>query len=76
MLSFFAVPAMELEYGKDYMFQQDNCSIHFSREMKKYFTENKISLLKWLAFSQDLNLVENVWKRAPDYLYSAKQYKN
>jgi len=45
MLSFFAVPAMELEYEKDYIFQQDNCLIHVSREMKKYFTENKISLL-------------------------------
>jgi len=76
MLSFFAVPAMKLEYGKDYIFQQDNCSIHVSSEMKKYFTENKISLLNWPACSPDQNMVGNVWKMASDHLYSAKQRRS
>ena len=26
-----------------------------------YYIENKLQLLKWLAFSPDLNPIQNVW---------------
>jgi len=73
LLASFAVPAIELEYKQDYIFQQDNCAIHVSRQMMTYFAESTISLLKWPARSPDLNLMENVWKMMSDHVYSGEQ---
>ena len=43
----------------DIIFQQDNDSKHTSRRVQKWFEEQKIKLLDWLAQSPDLSPIEH-----------------
>lgn len=72
----FAVPAIESKYNNDYIFQQDNCSIHTSAYMKEYFLKSNMTLLTWPANSPDLNLMETVWSMLSNVIYSSRQPKN
>lgn len=44
-----------------YIFQQDNASIHCSKQTKSWFAEQNVKYLNWPACSPDLNPIENVW---------------
>ena len=48
--------------GEEWIFQQDNATIHNTSITKKYFLEQKITLLDHPpACCPDLNLIENLW---------------
>lgn len=55
----------------EFMFQQDNASIHVSRKSKEWFSDKDIPLLDWPACSPDLNPIENLWG-----LLASKVYEN
>ena len=45
----------------DWIFQQDNPSIHVSHSTKAWFEANEVHLLDWPSCNLDLNPMDNVW---------------
>ncbi|GFV30185.1 transposable element Tcb1 transposase [Trichonephila clavipes] len=43
------------------IFQQDNARPHVARTLQRFFSNNLIELLPWLARSPDLSPIENMW---------------
>ena len=63
--------------GPDYIFQQDNASVHTSRLIQSYFNENNISILPWSARSLVFNIIENCWAELVHGVYAnGKQYQH
>ncbi|KAG2904581.1 hypothetical protein PC119_g11450 [Phytophthora cactorum] len=76
-VSEYMLPFAHLHYGLDYIYQQDNASIHRSHLTKEFFEEEGITVLNWPARSPDLNPIENVWSMMARYVYAnGRQYDN
>ena len=54
--------AADLEYGRDFVFYQDNDPKLKAKITMKYFNDNGIRVLVWPNQSLDLNPIENLWK--------------
>lgn len=76
MLRNFAIPIMELEYGCDFILQQDNAPIHASKQTTDWIRQYEIALLEWPSRSPDLNPIENVWSLLSQRVYRSRQFKN
>lgn len=64
---------LDENFGDDnYIFQQDNCSVHTSAQTKKWITEANMCVLEWPAKSPDLNLIENIWSYLSYKVYTEK----
>lgn len=55
--------------GREFIFQQDNSSVHTAIKVKDWFKSQKIPLLDWPARSPDLSIIEHVWKYLEDMIY-------
>ncbi|KAG3082880.1 hypothetical protein PC121_g5918 [Phytophthora cactorum] len=74
-LSEYMLPFAHANYGVDYVFQQDNASIHASRETKQFLQEMQVNIMVWPARSPDYNPIENVWSAMASRVYAhGRQY--
>jgi len=75
LLKTSVVPISKLNYGMDYFFQEDNCSVHKAKIIQNFMNTSKINILKWPAKSPDLNIVEDIWKMLSNDIYDGVQFK-
>ena len=47
--------------GEDFIFQQDNATIHTSRSTRQWLRDNEVTVLDWPAKSPNANPIENLW---------------
>ena len=53
----------------DWIFQQDNASVHSSKSTKLWLEQQNIQVLPWPSQSPDLNCIENVWSMLAHPVY-------
>ncbi|KAG2904511.1 hypothetical protein PC119_g11430 [Phytophthora cactorum] len=56
--------------NSDFASQQDNASIHASRETKQFLEENEMSTMVWPDRSPDGNPIDNVWSAMAAKVYA------
>ena len=70
------IPIGYLNIGKDFIYQQDNCPFHVSRQTKAFMNNSGIQLIEWPAYSPDINIIENLWSVISQIIYKDDYPKN
>ncbi|POM81518.1 Hypothetical protein PHPALM_497 [Phytophthora palmivora] len=66
-ISEYMVPFAHSNHGTDFVFQQDNASIHASRETTHFLKEMEVETMVWPARSPDCNPIENGYDHGRQY---------
>jgi hypothetical protein len=75
LLQEMIVPIMKLNYGSNFFFQEDNCAIHKSRQVKEFMSKSKINVIEWPSKSPDINMVEDIWSMISNHVYDGEQFQ-
>ncbi|KAG6615753.1 putative retroelement [Phytophthora cinnamomi] len=76
-LSEYLLPFAHKHHGTDFLLQQDNASIHVSRETKEFMDEMDVKRMEWPARSPDCNPIENIWGKMASRVYAhGRQYNS
>lgn len=71
----YLFPFAHMHYGPEFVFMQDNASIHRSKVTMKFLEDHEVKLFDHPALSPDLNPIENVWGYLVRQVYpNGKQY--
>ena len=54
------MPFLEAQTEKTFIYQQDNASVHKSRQTMKWLKSNNIEVIDWPTISPDQNPIENI----------------
>ena len=52
------LPIIKVNIKDNFMFQQDNCPIHKSKETLEFFRQSGVALLDWSLYIPDLNIIK------------------
>lgn len=76
LLRDFVKPFLDSELEHEYIFQQDNASIHVSKQTLDWMKSVDLQVMEWPARSPDLSPIENVWSLLSSIVYDGKQFGN
>ena len=74
IMQLYAITIIKINFGEDFYFQEDNCSVYKSKYTKNFIEEIGISIIPWPAQSLHLNIVENIWKLISDDVFDGPQF--
>ena len=75
MLEKRVIRAIKLNYGTDFYYQDDNCSVHKARLVKDFFEKHRINVLEWPSKSPDINIVEDIWHMISTEVYDGPSFR-
>lgn len=68
------LPILNLNFGNEFIYQEDNSPIHKSKLTKDFMKKNEVKVLEWPPKSGDINLVEDVWRIISEKVYDGPQF--
>jgi transposase len=61
ILGSYLIPSTHLLCNGQYIYQQDNASIHRANKVKEWFRIHDVRVMNWPPYSPDLNPIEYLW---------------
>ena len=65
-----------INYGTNFYFREYNPRVYKSKKVKKFMSDSKIQVIKWSSRSQNLNIVQDIWKMISRRVYNGPQFDN
>jgi transposase len=70
------LPSVRPIFGENFIFPQDNCTVHRSHIVREYLEKHGINQLPWLSKSSDLNPIEDAWGKITKLMYQVFRPRN